>query len=170
MTRIGARMNRLPKYEKDFFKKRHTQKALYEKNGKSLYNQALFYTYEKEIYEILYKLEIFVNMDFKYHAKQGINNNNESLFVRMSFQEVCGIVYEEALNNKELYPLCANITLNRFKKGFDAYTTFLSNTALVLLQDKNQTDIKIEKSFNVSESFDSFYKSFECVEVENEHE
>lgn len=170
MMSIGERLNRLPKYEKDFYKKRNTQKALYEKNGKSLYNQALYYTYEKEIYEILFKLEIFVNMDFRYHAKQGYNDANEALFVRMNLQEVCGIVYEEAQNNKEFYPLCSELSLNRFKKGFEAYTAFLSNTALILLQDKEQTDIKIERSFNVSDSFESFYKSFECVEVEKEHE
>jgi len=165
---INERLKTLPKYEKEFYKKKQNQKKLYLKDGKCFYQTALHYTYEMEMYQVLYEFKIFVNLEFKYHSRQGTDENGNAIFVRMPFQDVARLIYEEIIDKKELYPLCSQLTYNRFKKGFEAYTIFLTNASLVLSQNKEQTDVKMEKSFLIENSFEDFYKNYNVEEVEND--
>lgn len=160
---LADRLKNLPKYEKDFYSKKKNQKRLYLKDcKKNFYDVSLEPQYEMEIYDILHKYSMFPNLEYKYACRQGYQENGTPVYVKMNFQEVFKILYEEVTEHKEKYPLCSALSYNRLKKGFEAYTVFLCNATLVLAYNE-QKEIVIEKTFDVCNSFEEYYKKFDEI-------
>jgi len=160
--KIKERLKNLPIYEPEFYKKKHNQKNLFTKDGKCYVHLALGYDYETEIFNILTKFNIFINMEFDYASR--LEGSENPLYIKMNFQEVCRLVYDEVLNDVE-YTYCKKLSYNVFKNGFMAYSIFFSNAALVIFQKKDQKELKIESVFSLEDNFKDYYKK---VEVKQE--